>query len=336
MNLQPVKYPSVLSELGGILYEELPMCVRASWGVDETRLNRTYTLRLRVTVPNRLVGPVQIFNSFPVAIGSNYQFPFLLSEPTENDTGSFLQSVDLEPESEDGLAWIATLNYGPYDVAHQLGTSDIGQGIIDPTDRAPEVYYDRAKYKRTKPYDESVNLNEEGEDTGGKPYVNTVGDPLLDPPDTEETRPTLKFVRNEATYNDSYAAQWKDTVNSDEFLGYPPNTVKCADINAERIYDTDWGYYFRVTYDFEFRDDDDGNGYTKEILNAGYRQLVGGAGDPVNVTDANGNTVTDAVPLQEDGSYDPTADPYFLQFQEFAQLEFKNLNIPDDLLTVDE
>jgi len=337
MNLEPVKYPSALTPLVITYYDDYPPGARSgSWSVDETRCNRSYTLKLKAFAGSKYAGPVQVIGALPVRIGDTYQFPLATGVPYENDTGSFVQSISAVNASEDGLQWDVTIEYGPYDVAHQLGTSDISQGIIDPTDRAPEVYYDKAKYKRTKPEDESVNLNEEGQNTGGKPYINTVGDPLLDPPDTEETRPTLKFIRNEATYNDSYAAQYKDTVNSDEFLGYPPNTVKCADISAERIYDADWGYFFRVTYDFEFRDDDDGNGYSKLILNAGYRQLVNGTGEPVNVTDANGNTVTDAVPLQENGSYSPSADPYFLTFQEFAQLTFADLNIPDDLLTTSE
>jgi hypothetical protein len=155
---------------------------------------------------------------------------------------------------------------------------------------------------------------------------------LLDPPSTEETRPTLTFIRNESTFNDDYASQFKDTVNSDVFLGYPPNTAKCGDIKGERAYDADWGDYFKVRYEFEFRDDDDGYGYTHLVRNAGYRQLVGGSGSPVNVVDANGSTVTDAVPLRENGSYDPSAEPYYLQFALFPAVEFSALNIPDDVL----
>ena len=314
-----------------------PVRGRGAGPFNEVRCNRSYTLKLKAFAASRFVGPVQVIGRIPVRIGDTYQFPLASGTPYENDTGSFVQSISASNATEDGVQWDVTIEYGPFDVGHQLGTSDISQGIIDPTDRAPEVFYDKAKYKRNKPVDETVNLDPStGENTGGNPYINTVGDPLLDPPDTEETRPTLKFIRNEPTYNDSYAAQYKDTVNSDEFLGYPPNTVKCADISAERIYDADWGYYYRVGYDFEFRDDDDTLGYTKSVLNAGYRQKVGGTGDPVNVVDANGNTVTDAVPLQKDGSYDASADPYFLSFQEFAQLTFSDLNIPEDLLTTDE
>lgn len=336
MYLQPVNQPNIFGGGGTIQFQDYPQpnSVRATWGVDETRCNRVYTTRLKVFTTNRYCGPVQIYNSFPVALGSFYQWP-LVAGPTENDTGSFLQSVDLEPDPEatDGYQWVATLNYAPFDVIHQLGNSDIGQGIICPTDRAPEIYWTTAKYERAKTEDESFQLDSEGNPipNSGQPYLNTVGDPLLNPPRIEETRPVLKIVTNLAQYNDAWASQFRDCVNIDEFLTFPPNTVKCADIQPERFYDPDWGYYWRVTFIFEFRYDDDGNGYTNLILNAGYRQLVGGTGTPQQIT-IGGQPITDAVPLQQDGAYVPTADPYFLEFQDFAQVEFANLNIPDEIL----
>jgi hypothetical protein len=323
MNTTPVNYPSVISIAGPITYSDAQIPVTASWGVDEVRLNRNYKLKLKVFTKSKYVGPVQIYSSFPVAIGSYYFWPLTAESPTENDTGSFLQSVDLEPEGEDNMQWVATLTYAPFDVVHQFGNSDISQGIINPLDRVPEVYWATAKYERSKTEDEATPPNV---------FLNTVGDPLLSPPPIEETRPTLKIVRNESTYNNDYASQFKDSTNRDTFLGYPPNTVKCSDIQGERVYDADWGYYWIVTYLFEFRDDDDGNGYTEMVLNAGYRQLVGGSGDPQQIL-IGGQPITDAVPLQENGAYEPGADPYFIPFQLFPQVEFEGLNIPAEILT---
>ncbi len=327
MNQSPINQPNVLVPglITGIADDYEPGSRSAEWSIDEVRLNRTYTNRLKVTTASRFVGPLQIIGATGLRLGVSYAFPLFSGPATENDTGSFLQSIKCDLDSEDGRQWKVTLTYEPYDVVHQLGNSDIGQGIINPTDRVPEVYMDKAKYQRSKPEDES---------SPPLPYVNTVGDPLIDTPETEETRPVFKIVRNESTYNDDYASQYKDAVNSDEFLGYPPNTVKCRDITAERDYDPDWGYYYHVTYEFEVRDDDDGNGFTRKILNAGYRQLVNGSGEPTNVVDATGNQVTDPVPLQKNGAYTPGADPYFLSFAQFPSIEFAGLNIPDDILTV--
>lgn len=326
---QPVCGPSVYSY--GVLsavdtYEKGSRS--ATWAVDETRCNRTYTNKVKVQTLNRFTGPLQIVGSIGVVLGQTYRFPLLASSATEVDTGSFVQSIKAEQDSEDGLQWMVTIEYGPFDVVHELGNSDLTSGIICPTDRNYEVWTETAKFERYKTEDENIDP-----DTGeGQPYLNTVGDPLLDPPATEETRPVINIARNEASYSDAWASQFKDCVNSGEFLGYPPNTVKCKDIKPERIYDPDWGYYFRVVYQFEIRDDDDGNGFTHLALNAGYRQLVNGTGSPVNVTDANGQQITDAVPLQKDGSYKPSADPYYLQFYPFPAVDFSQLNIPDDIL----
>ena len=140
---------------------------------------------------------------------------------------------------------------------------------------------------------------------------------------------------------------FKDTVNSDQFQGYPPNTVKCMGISAERRYTADWGYYWWVSYQFEFRDDDDGNGYMELVLNAGYRQLIPTLTPPNNMIPqdiiSNGAKVSQPMALQESGQYlplNPTATPavkpYYLQFQIFPSMEFALLNVPEDILTLDQ
>lgn len=333
MELEPINYPSILLEGGVVSVQDdyKPGSRSGTWAVDETRLNRTYTNRLKVETDSPLVGMIQVIKSTGAALGMYYFFPYAAG-PTENDTGSYLQSISADQYSEDGRQWIVTLEYSPFDVWTLLGSSDIQEGLVNPLDRAFEVYWtEPAKYRKSKPYDESGPT-----DAGdpGAPYVNTIGDPLLDPPDTEETRPVLCIVRNESTYNDAYASQYKDTVNSDVFLGFPPNNVKCRDIKGERFWDPDWGWWFRVTYQFEFDYDDDGEGFSKLIANTGYREKKNGTGDPVNVVDGNGQQVTDAVPLQEDGSYQPGEPPYFLNFAEFPSQAFEDLNIPEDILDI--
>lgn len=344
MNLTPVNQPTIINQATWLVYDDFEPATEGEWGVDEVRCNRSYSIQLKLFTNSQYAGVVQAVQAVQAAgaqIGSTYQFPqFTPGVPaTEKDTGSFLQSIrarrSTEHDQAGNVIWTANLTYAPFDVAHQLGTSMIQYGLIDPLERYPEVIANDAKYERYKPYDETPADPEDSSAGGPLPFVNTVGDPLLDPPKTEETRPTIRFIRNESTYNDDYASQFKDSVNSDEFLGYPPNTAKCSSIGNERIYDPDWGNYFRVTYDFEMRDDDDGKGYTLEVLNAGYRQLVNGAGSPVNVVDGDGNTVTDAVPLQENGAYTPAAEPFYLQFMEFPQVAFEGLNIPDDILDAD-
>lgn len=338
---QPFGKPQVTGGSGFVLQvaeDYDPSSRGVDWTCSETRIDRIYTNRLKVYTSSRTVGPIAVLYSLPCRIGDPYIFPLITTGPTETDPGSFLRSVRAapSPDAQDNRQWTVTLEYEPFDVVSLLGNSDIGYGIINPLDAALVVYWSEpAKYQIYKPEDESGGIDPEtGEQTPGAPYLNTIGQPLLNPPATEESRPILFVVRNESQYDDEWASTFKDTVNSDEFLGYPPNTVKCRDIKGERQYDADWGWWFRVTYQFEFRDDDDGNGFTTLIANMGYQQKVNGSGNPVNVVDANGATITDAVPLQKDGSYQPGEEPYFIPFQAFPMSEFAQLNIPDDILYV--
>lgn len=326
MNLEPVKGPTTGYVPIVLIDDDYAAGSRsASWAIDETRCNRTYTNRVKVEVANPAVGPLSIIGAVGIYLGDTYRCP-LYNGPYETDTGSFVQSIKADQDSEDNRQWIVTIDYAPFDVVGMLGNSYLNQGIIDPLDRAFEVYWgEPQKYQVYKPQDEG---------TPPLTFKNTAGDGLLDPPAIEETRPVLCFARNESTYDDSYASTFKDTVNKDEFLGYPPNTVKCKDIKGERLYDADFGWYFKVTYMFEFRDDPDNNGFTAKIASMGYRELKGGSGPPVNVVDGSGNQVTDAVPLQEDGHYAPNTDPYFMSFTLYPQVMFVDLNIPDDILFV--
>lgn len=326
MQGQPVKFPSVLG-FGGVLSVQEDYASgsrRGSWACDETRINRTYSTRIKVQTLASTTGPLGIINSLGVKVGDTYRFPLYAAGATEIDTGSFVQSIEVEQESEDSKQWSVTIEYGPFDVPSILGTSYASQGIIDPTARAWEAYWDAAKYRHSKPTDES---------DPPKPYINTAGSALLDPPETEETRPVLKITHVEPIYRDDFAANFKDTVNGDEFLGYPPNVVKCRDIKGEWHWDSDWGIVWLITYEFEFRDDEDGFGYDQRVVNQGYQYKLAGGGSPINAVDGQGQPVTDAVLLQLNGDKLPTgADPVMLTFKEFPTANFSLLNIPDDIL----
>lgn len=296
-----------------------------SWAVDDTRCNRLYTNRLKVEVSSQNVGPIQVIKGIGVQIGDTYRFPLFSFSATEIDEGSFVTGIDVEWEAggPTGAQWSVTIRYEPFDTVYLNGSQYLSDGIIDPTYRQPEVVWGEAKYKRSKPEDVS--------DPDPKPFLNSAGDPLLDPPEIEETRPVLKFTRWERFYNDAYASSFKDTVNLNPFLGYPPNTVKCKNIGGEAIFDTDWGWYFKVVYEFEFRVDPDEEGYTERIISMGYRQNVGGSAPPKQIQ-IDGKDITDAVLLKEDGSYDPNAEPYYLEFTLFPSVDFDELDIPEDIL----
>ena len=128
-------------------------------------------------------------------------------------------------------------------------------------------------------------------------------------------------------------------MNSDTFLGFLPNTARCKDISAQRIYSPDYGYYWRVSYEFEFRigyarSDGTTTGWTTQILNAGLRQLDG-SGNPAQVS-INGALITSPVPLTQLGEYVPFSQLIYLNFIQYPALPFAFLNIPDDVFTASQ
>ncbi len=306
-----------------------PGSASGSWEVDQSRINRAYTNRVKVELSGRYAGPAQVIGVVGVKIGDTYRFPLFGGSQTEADTGSFAQSIRAERSSDhsaDGqVQWVVTIDYGPFDTIFWCGSSYLSSGQVDPTARVLEIYWDSAKYEISRPEDYS---------DPPKPYVNSINDPLVDPPKFEETRPVLKIVRRESEYNGAYATSFQDTVNEGVFLGCPPHTVKCRDIRGERDYDADWGLFWIVTYEFEFRVDEEGDGFKQKIVNMGYRYLKNGAGNPINAVDDNGQPATDAVLLKENGDKLPAGDdPYLLEFTEFPPVDFDQLNIPQDVLT---
>lgn len=326
--------PSVVtpSTVASIMDDYESGSASGSWEVDERRINRTYTNRVKLVVNNRYVGPLGIIALMGVKIGDTYRFP-LFSTATETDTGSFVQSIRPERSSEHSASgangqvnWRATIEYGPFDTIYHLGSAYLSTGQIDPTAHVLEISWSSAKYDISRPYDFSSPV---------KYYVNTANDPLVDPPTYEETRSVLKILRREPYFDEPTANQYRNTLNQDVFLNCPPNTVKCRDITAaEREYDPDWGNYWPVSYEFEFRVDPNGDGFKQLIASMGYRYLKNGTGNPVNAVDDNGQQVNDPILLAKNGDkLANAATPYMIEFTGFPVVSFEGLNIPQDILT---
>ncbi len=321
-------------------------------------LNRKYTNTLQIITSSPYVGPIQI-QQFLIGLGcfhgASYRFPIIeygggadasTASPTETDSGSFAQSIALTRDSDDARQWTAKISYSSYDINHELGNSQVSMGSANPLEMKPKAHWGTAKYEKVLWLD--VN---------GDPILNTAGDPLEGGLKVEESRQTLTFTRNESQYNPQYAQTYKDTVNSDNFLGWSPNQVKCKDIQGTQQYTADYGYFWEVSYEFEFRIGTttvdvettagqfgqpvntvvNTSGWNFESISQGFRQKVSGMGDPVPIV-INGQQITSPVYLQADGSYDPSpsADPYLLYFQGYPSQAFANLNIPQDILTASQ
>ena len=322
----------------GITYSDLKNGSTGKWSV---RGGREYTITVQALTTNPRVGPQAIFSNMGLRFGSYYSWP-VCSAPTEWDGGSFVQDMSLSRDSKDGLKWTITLEYTPYDVNHEGGATDglSYDGKVNPFLMPPKVNWTSNKVDRSWPID-FTTTGPPDYTPAPRPYVNAAGDPLEDPPKTEDAHPVITIVRNEQYYDPNVVVMFKNTCNqgiwlaagslpglNDLFAGYSENVAKCLDISAERVYDADWGVYWIVTYQFEFKFDT----WAVKLLNAGTRSL-GKTTPGTNITQivtADGAAVSSPVCLKSDGTFDPTNPPApnYLTFQPYVLQDFSALGIP--------
>lgn len=304
---------------------------------------RQYSLEVLIVTDDPTMGPRALLKNLGIKNGDNYQFPLYQpgtvnknANPSEYDLSSFVQSLDIKEEASDGKQWRATIQYGPFDWTGQGGYSGSGaeDSVQSPFAIPPQVRWSSAKYEQFCNFDNQ-----------GKKICNTAGDPFDPTLKRDDSRPVLTVVQNQEFFDIGSVQQYKDAVNSDVFLGFVPNTVKCQDITAERMYSADWGYYWQVTYVFEIRPivyASDGktvisNGWTELVLNAGTRELKMGATDQTPIL-INGAPITTPVLLSQSGqSFIGTGVrpvEYYVPFNLYPQIPFAGLPIDQNLLTV--
>lgn len=271
---------------------------------------RTYTRTWQVITDDPNTGPITVTAAVPVAIGDRYTN----DNGTEQDYGSFCISIRTTVVAEDGLQWNVVAEYGAFDPT---------QWPENPLLKPPDIEW------TFKPFEKTVD-----EDIDGNAVVNTAGD-AFDPPLTcEDPRPVLMISRNEATFDPSLAYTYKNAVNTDVFFGAEPSKCKVSQISGRRQWDQylssidqNGGFYWTVTYEFEFTPDT----WQKKVLNQGLRKLNESTGQQEQIT-IGGAPITSPVLLDESGQpLEPGAEPYILEFRvypEFAFADAFNLEYP--------
>jgi hypothetical protein len=287
-------------------------------GVD-AQWRRTYTRAWRVVSDTPDFGAFGARLAVPVQFGDRYQI--LASgggDPVETDNFAFALGITAEnSEAEDGCSWVVTVQYGPYDPT---------EFPENPLNHPIKVSWGGNKFEKAV---EETAPDENGETT---PILNSAGC-YFDPPITiDDTRPTCHVVRNEQTYNPVYALNYKDVVNSDDWNGFPPGTVKLALPTAELEFSAVCGYYFIVNYEFEINPE----GWDLQILDQGTMELVDVPADDegpdeqgvANIKDKNGDNVSQPVLLDGNGNQLPSGDdPVYLTFKGYGQIAFASLNL---------
>lgn len=220
---------------------------------------------------------------------------FSIDDPHPSDAGAICTNISAQCTDEDGKGWAVVVEFGPGEETPE-----------NPLD-APVKRSGGFNIGPEQPMDKDVN---------GKPVVNAAGDPFLEAITREEARGFLKFVRNEASPPVALQNAYTNAINRDSFQGAPRETVRCSGITWEEEHDKDYGTYYVVSYEFEFRP----QGWKRKVLNAGLRELVAGKRKQILV---QGNPVNDPVCLSRTGQkLNPGVPPIYLEFEPYQKLSF--------------
>lgn len=265
---------------------------------------RTYERTFIVVTDNPLDEVQAVVNGLAavgIAIGNFYQTP-----SGAKDFGSFVENLHPTCVSNDGKQWIVTVNYGPYSA---------NNNPKDPTQWIPKVSWGGAQFQKDAPFN----------DVNGKFLANSAGSPFNPYPPIDDSRPQLTIVMNSLTYDESWAGTYRDTINESTFWGYGPKCAKCQEISANRIFNKDIGYYWEITFAFQFND----KTWTRKILDSGVQQI-----DPTDATKLiaiktrDGYPTPDPLPL--DGSGKALAlggTPVQLEFEDYEAKDFSALGL---------
>lgn len=271
---------------------------------------RTYSRAFRVTTDNpyKRAGTARaaVMSAFSLSIGTHYKvFDSNGTTILEEDTGSFIQRITATYDGggdNDGLDWLVTVEYGPFD-ATTFGAN--------PIDHPLKISWGTAKFE--KAVEKDIN---------GVAIVNSAGDYFDPPPTIDDSRTILRITKNLATFDPTIAHDFKDSINSDTWHGYPPRTWKVEDITAELKFNAECGWYEEVTFELALNPDL----WKKEILDQGLRKLSGGS--QANIKDTNGEDITSPMLLNGSGApLAPLGTPTYLLFQVYKERAFSGLGL---------
>ena len=142
---------------------------------------------------------------------------------------------------------------------------------------------------------------------------------------------TVTIRRNFALFNPYVQARYRQAVNSDSFLGWPPGTARITKFSASNVIDRTLGYW-EVTCTIQFRypyKTIPKHAWYKRVIHEGLWERVGtGASQRLRIAQVEGKDVTKAVLLDEFGYRLPEgALAYFLEFKIFDDLPFNALGL---------
>jgi hypothetical protein len=276
----------------------------AHWSLDG---GRTYQRKFRAITSQQDDGPNVVLGQFGLKYGDLYNPSY---NQNEWDLFACVNSIDCEPDGNDGTMWIITVSYGWYNPVQAGGGKD-----QDPLLMPIEVTWNLRDHEAVVEYD-----------FNGNPVLNTASDPYDPPVTVDDPRLLMTVVRNERLFNISWVLAYRNAVNSDPFAGFPPLTCKVLNIGSRSQWHQDAGWYYQTTYEFEFTtaaiDYATNTGFRKKIVNQGFRAISSVTGKPNQIL-LKGVPVSAPMLLDQNGALlPPNTTPYYSVFQVYPELPF--------------
>ena len=193
---------------------------------------------------------------------------------------------------------------------------EIGSSSENPLFNPPRIDWD------------DVETEEEiDEDFDGAAIVTANNEPI-----TGLKRPIVDQVvtirRNMPFFNPWVQMVYRQSVNSDLFLGFPPGTGRLTKLSAANIYDENFGYY-EVTATVQFRypyRTTPARAWYKRVRHEGFYAKYGNS--IWRATDAARQPVSKPILLAADGTpLAPGANPVWLEIKIFNSLPFNALGL---------
>jgi len=128
-----------------------------------------------------------------------------------------------------------------YTTSPQRGSDEQSDPFTSPLDQPWEYEWTFAEY--TLPIDRDIE---------GKPILNPAKERYDPPPMKEISDQVLRISRYESSYNQVQAGNYKDSLNIDEFYGFPPGFVRCKNYSTRLVVVANL-ICFRVNYEFQMR-----------------------------------------------------------------------------------
>ena len=269
-----------------ITIETNPIPGSRSASQDETR-KITFQELFRVVVTSDEVGnPVDVAKELDYSIGQTYR-------------GFEITNLSLN-ETDDVKTWILTITYGRTFLFED-----------DPREEDWEfsITYDL----KTIPVDFAND---------GSPITNTAHDAFAEYVQADDARCVLNARKNYKdfpfTLRDNY-----NTLNREEFQGAAKKTLKFEKMSVNEIkakWKDDDITYYDVSIELAYRKE----GWTKKLLNTGYRELD----DEGKQKDIfiDGNPITTPVLLDVDGKKaEVGSTPHVLEFELYREVDFEEL-----------